>query len=526
MGLRLVACKLDGSAIGVTGHPLPLHTDQTPQVTIPLSDSRTGQMDVSMYEPIAGALTSAQIVVKVLYRNPKGANVLVLNGIVLTKHDDFDAGTTTVQLHDSTIRLKKRYLGYNHYSIMLGLGEQVSDPNVNAFTGGSFNGVSSAYGIPLDGTGVRLMLMDASHGASDWPGGGFSSVPALGIRTGKDNANRQPLYGSGGEPAGVPPAGFSITANASTTSNVLTGVVWPAGFTAANAAQYMAVDGPSGVIPDFTYVVSATGTTITLNQNPTANSTGGAFALEAAAYCQLSRGDCVYDDITQMVQAQGGFECDWIPVDATNLGFSGAAWLPGQLCELYTDNRVGTDRSQGNAGGHTPVVFVHGEGGFHLQHEPDANQLITYIVEVGPGGPTDALDEYNKAVYEANTVDTYGIWESWVQATSAGTGDTPISNQVLTNRAAAVLTAYQQVPQFCTASIDTDSVGKYAYGTDFFLGDTVTVYAKKGYVTVGPVAMRIISIGISQKDPEGNCKLDLTLVPHLTANPGISNTSL
>lgn len=528
-GLLLTVCDLTGAPL-VEGSsaPLPVQTPDQPQVTIPLSDSRTGQLAVSMYEPIAGALEAATTVVKCVYINPKGDAILVLNGMVLNPQEDYDAATVTVTLHDHTIRLKKRYLGYNHYSIMLGIGDTVSDGNVNAYTGGDFNGITSDYGIPLDGTGLRLMMMDTSHGASDWPGGGFTGIPSMGIRPGVDNANRQPVYGV----EGIPPAGVdgwtatTVEGSDTLTSVDMSGATWADGTsgtpTWADLVQYAALYGTG--IADFAQIVSTDegAGTIQMSQPATANGTAVAMTTEAAIYCQLSRGDCVYDDWTDMVQAQGAFECDFIPIDKANLGISGGTWEAGQFVELYTDNRVGTDRSQSQTAV-TPVVFVHGIGGFHLVASPDADQLITYEVQVGPGGPWDPLDILNKITMNSSTgVETYGVWEDWEQNTSAGTGDSPISNQTLADRAEAVLTGYQNPPKFLTCTIDIDEVSQYCYGTDFFLGDTVTVYAKKGYRTLGPMDVRITSVGITQVDHDGNCQLTLTLVPFLTADAGIS----
>lgn len=560
-GLFLTVCDLNGNAItDGSDRPLPVRTPDQPQVTIPLSDSRTGQVAVSMYEPVAGVLhdSAGEAVVRMLYRNPKGDEVLVLNGIVMNPDSNFDAGTVTAQLHDSTMRLKKRFLGYNHASIILGQGEPLdsegtsySEDILDTAGLGEFYNISSVYGIPLDGFGLRLLLLDTSHGAADWHGWPYPSddefvaIPPMGIRYqpgySVDDANPQPAYG----PNGVPPTGVGgliggaaegtgFSASATEGSAVLENVnldgATDAGGNAATWAElveYMALTGPG--IPEFAQILSTDegASTITMSLDATEN-TGAtsdglnAYVAQAAIYCQLSRGDCVYDDLSDMVQAQGAFECDWIPVDAAHLGPSGATWVAGQLCELYTANRVGTDRSQGNPAGNVPVVFVNGIGGFHLDFSPDADSLITYEVQVGPGGPDGDEDVLNKVEFIADSVNTYGIWEDWQQATAAGTGDTPISNYVLANRAAAILTAYQQVPKFMTATIDTDAIGAYAFGTDYFLGDTVTVVGQKGYVSVGPVAVRITQIEVTQTDPNGNCQIQLSLVPYLTANPGIS----
>lgn len=563
-GLYLQVCDLAGDPLSDSlGRPLPAKTTDQPQVTIPLSDSRTGQFGVSMYEAIAEALvqsgtptSAATVVVKVLYINPKGDESLALNGILINPDANFDDGTVTCQLHDHTIRLKNRYLGYDHASICLSWGVEVGGDNNASYSYtvledvglGEFYQISSEFGVPLDGYGLRLLILDTSHGASDWPGGGFDGIPSLGIRytpgvNSVDNANRQPNFVVTDDYA-IPPTGIGglilglsegtgFSAEATEGSAVLTDVSLVGATdkegntpTWTNFYEYGALYGPG--IPQFAYIESfdEDANTVTMSVEATENvdvETTGAntFFVEDAVYCQLTRGDCVYDDLTDMVQAQGAFECDWVPVDKTHKGFSGADWETGQFVELYTANQVGTDRSKGN-GSVTPVQFVHGLGGFHLNWAPDATQLVTYSVQCGTGGDVDPNDYFNKAVIISSAVGYYGYWEQWAQATSAGDGDTVIANTVLADRARAILTAYQNPPQFITATVDTDVIGAYCYGTDFFLGDIVTVYAKKGYCTVGPLKVRITEIGISQVDADGNCQLSLTMVPYLTAAPGVS----
>lgn len=541
-----------GNPLGVdmsSPHPAIIRTPTGPNAVIPLSDSRTGQVTVSMYDEIAGYVAhgAATVYIRMIYVNPKGTPVLVLNGLVLQPTADFDGGTVTASLHDPTLRLKKRNLSYAAYSIMLGLNqEEVSDAAVNSKTGGDFNGVTSIYGIPVDGTGIRLLIYDAWAGQDDPTTHDDPDIPSTGIRMGQDDANRQPVYVGGVPPQGVGgwigshgENGTGFTAQATAGSNTLTNVNFsgatPAGKSIDDILEYMALSGPG--IPEFAHVIIASGTSIEMSDNATENTdpttTGlNAYVAQDAIYAQLSRGDVVYDDILDMVQAQGTFECDWVPVAPGFLGISGDAWEASQMCELYTANQIGSDRSVGGnapagAGENSPVLFIHGVGGFHLTYAPDADSLITYSVEVGPGGPRDAAQFLNKVEREASPQNqTYGLYEDWQQAISAGTGDSPISNAVLSNRVSATLAAYSTVPEFITATIDTDSIGgtgpgapPYCYGDDFFLGDVVTVYAERGNVTVGPLDVRITQISITQTDENGNCQLDLTMVPYVAFGP-------
>lgn len=153
-----------------TGHPMLGGSRQQGQVTVPVNDSRTGQLQISMYNQAAQFLTPGDTCVKALY-----GDQLVLWGIVLQPTSDFDAGTVTVTLHDSTIRLKHRFLRYG-------------DASVTA-------SIHGGAGIPLDGSGIRTLISD-----SEPPGGG---VPGTGILLpGIDTVPAQPaLVG------GVPPAG-------------------------------------------------------------------------------------------------------------------------------------------------------------------------------------------------------------------------------------------------------------------------------------------------------------------------------
>ena len=515
--------------------PATQQTQQQPQVTIPLSDSRTGQLQVSMYEPIAEILSAGDTAFKVIYRNPNGTNMLVLNGIVLQPTGDFDAGTIAFTVHDPTIRLKHRYLSWDHDSIRLSRGVTVSDADLDAFCGGSFDGVNSVYGVPLDGRGLRIIVWDA--GSSTALRGG---TPPFGIRKGKDDSTQQPDYVT----AGMPPSGVGglrsdgvtdgvgFTATATAGSDTLTAVDFTGATNADGSTPTMAdilpyaridCDSDPTLLPFTTAwpsVVSTTATTIVMSQKAAATATvANGFVTEDAIYCQLTRGDCCYDDITDMVQAAASFECDWVPVDFDHLGPSGDTWVEGQMCELYTADRIGIDRSQGNPEGNAPVVFVHGQGGFHLTYAPDADQMVTFSTQVGPGGQADPNDYFNKASLICDSANTYGFYQEWVQATSAGAGDTPISNALLANRAVADLTAYQFPPKFMTATVDSDKVAKYIYGDDFNLGDTVTIYAHKGHYTVGPISARITQVGLTQTDENGNVQIDLTLVPHITAKP-------
>ena len=520
-GIMLIATDLTGAVKGdAVGRPLPLRTVQTPQVTVPLSDSRTGQVTVSMYERIAEKITAGDTCMKMYYTNPKGTRVFLLNGIVLQPVSDYDSGTIAVTILDPTERLKRRYLTYDSIAIELSIGTAVSDASVDAYTGGSFDGVTSVYGIPNDGRGLRVMLWDAAGGTVERGGG----VP-YGLRKGKDDSTPQPAYVAGVPPSGVVAFTATATAGSDTLTNVGFSGATPVGSTIADVLQYMRLNGPG--IPAFASVASASGTSIVMDRpalstHPYTGDGANAFTAEDAIYCQLSRGDCIYDDFQQMVNAQGGLEADWIPVDADFTGKSGDAWSAGQMAELYTSDRIGTDRSQSNTGGHAPVVFVHGLHGVHITHSPDADQLVTYSVQVGPGGPQDPLDQFNKAeMIATGPADTFGYYQSWDMALAAGTGDSPISNNLLANRARAELTGFQEPPDFVTITVDSDVQLPFAYGDDFFLGDTVTVVAHKGFKSF-QADMRITSIGVSQVDEDGNCQLQITAVPYLIEVPATS----
>lgn len=528
MGLVVNLTDLLGSPVNGpyagADRPLPLVSSNGATVTIPLSDSRTGEVQISVYENAAASLAAgaATTCIKMTYVNPKGDAILVLNGFVLQPTTDFDAGTVQATIIDPTLKFKKRYCHWQHVAMALSDGLAVNtygyDSGVDSFAGVSYyaDGLETDYGIPMDGRGLLILLWDCMFGTWDRPGSNSfaDSTPGTGMRAGINASTQQPDFVSAIPPNGV----SSFTAHSTAGSTSLTSVSSLTGI-----LEYQRIDGPG--IPAYCTVVSASGSTIVMSKPATATYTPGTFSTEDAIYCQLSRGDCMYDDIQDIVLASGSFEFDLVPIDADHLGPSGDAWAPGQMAELHIEDQVGTNRSRTQCltYGGEPVVFVHGEGGCHVTWAPDADQLRTYVTEVGPGGPADPLDQYNKALVFGDTTEVYGLYEDWELAQTAGSGDNEISNALLKNRATAILAAYQTVPNFITLTIDSDAVGTYCYGTDFFVGDIVTVFARRGTVTLGPIDVRILSVTITQIDANGNCQLEISVAPYLTVVSGLGD---
>lgn len=153
--LRFVLTDLDGTPLGPA-----LQETSVGEVVIPLSDSRTGTVAVSMYDPAAAPIASGKVAAKVVY-----GDELVFAGVILKASDDFAAGVVTCTLHDMTIRPKHRNLRYGHSSVDASL-----DPNP---------------GIPVDGTGFRMLLTDIDDGGG--------SIPKSGIDTGTDDVPPQPV---------------------------------------------------------------------------------------------------------------------------------------------------------------------------------------------------------------------------------------------------------------------------------------------------------------------------------------------
>lgn len=460
-----------------SGAPSPGRTTQQGQVTIPNNDSRTGQLQVSMYEPTSGICLdgAAKICVQALY----GPH-LVLWGIVLQPTGDFDAGTVLSTLHDSSIRLKHRYLRYGDTSVSASLAD--------------------GAGIPLDGTGVRTLIADAERPGGSSPGLGIVYVPGV------DDVHAQPALVGGT----TIPVEVDFTGDTTSASPVITGI------TDTSTLHLDQLVSGDGITVDLYILSIDSGTQITLDGNVDTGRTGGSYVAGAGLYVGVARGDCIYDDVQDMTDAADGFEIDFVPFDADHASPSGATWAAGDMCEIVTKPTMGTDRSQGNADGNAPVVFVHGRGGFHCVVAPDANQLRNYSVQTEPGGPTDPDDVAGIAlVHDFDSEDDVGLWEDFSSA------DNTVGIAVLTNRAKAIVTAYAQVPKYTTATCDNDSPCGYQFMEDFFVGDIVTVFARKGYCQV-LVNMRITQAQINQIDSNGNVSLALTIVPALTAGAGLT----
>lgn len=156
------------------GEPSPGFTTKNGFVNRPLSDSRLGQMAVSMYEPAAALLTAADTAIKVFY-----GPYFILWGIVLKPSADFDAGVVTCSLHDSTIRFKHRNERYGDSSVTS------SDP---VTPGGA--------GIPVDGVGYRMIISEAERPSGLPPGTGV-------LQYGVDTVPGQPALVGGHPPSGA-----------------------------------------------------------------------------------------------------------------------------------------------------------------------------------------------------------------------------------------------------------------------------------------------------------------------------------
>lgn len=156
------------------GEASPGRTLQNTFVNRPLSDSRIGQIAVSMYEPAAALLTAGDTCVKVFY-----GPYFLLWGIVLKPSSDWDRGLITASLHDSTVRFKHRNERYGDSAVT------VSDP---VTPGGA--------GIPLDGSGFRQIIANAERPSGLPPGTGV-------LTPGIDTVPAQPALVGGHPPTGA-----------------------------------------------------------------------------------------------------------------------------------------------------------------------------------------------------------------------------------------------------------------------------------------------------------------------------------
>lgn len=158
--LRFVAVDLEGSPVD-RGSILEF---DSAEVIVALCDQRTGRVVVSMEEPSSAYLSEGDTAIKVIY-----GQTLALHGIATKVNDQFAAGTVTATVKDPTVRLQHRNLRYGHSSVTASL-----DP---------------LPGIPLDGTGLRMLITDA---------GGGGSIPHTHIQTGVDTVTPQGTVDDGG----------------------------------------------------------------------------------------------------------------------------------------------------------------------------------------------------------------------------------------------------------------------------------------------------------------------------------------
>lgn len=141
---------IDGTDLGLLTRYAGLEID------VPLNDSRTGNITISMYDPISRLIRPIDRMIKVYlsdYPEP------VFWGHIVQPVKDYAAGTITCSLHDPTIKLKHNFHRF---------GDIVVDA-----------------GYPIDGTGVMQLI----ESAIPYVG---SSVKPLGIDWGTAVGNFQP----------------------------------------------------------------------------------------------------------------------------------------------------------------------------------------------------------------------------------------------------------------------------------------------------------------------------------------------
>lgn len=153
------------------------------EVYIPLNDSRTAKLSLSMGDPLirTGTLRPYSTQLHFTYVTPNGAH-LVMWGIVTLLEYDSENERVTVSVVDHSLRLKSHFVRFGH--LILNGSDNAELPNPFN-TPGHHHGVGN---IPIDAVGLQY-LVDAARITDEQAARG---VPDIGIALGSDDTDHLP----------------------------------------------------------------------------------------------------------------------------------------------------------------------------------------------------------------------------------------------------------------------------------------------------------------------------------------------
>ena len=238
---------------------------------------------------------------------------------------------------------------------------------------------------------------------------------------------------------------------------------------------------------------------------PTLGVSDGTNDFTAAALRKLgvSRSDQVWNSLVQLSQTQGpDFELE--PVDNVAQTYA----------KLNTFTKQGTDRS-------ATVQFHYGTGLSNLEDlEFQEGEEYVNLVHV-----QDRDKKYRVTTTNATALARTGPYIAWDATDFDATGMTQAEAEtVLGAHGADLITAYSQPLTALTATLPVDTDTSLRYGTDFFIGDTIGVAGKDGFLNLPLGAYRVESVGLNLEGSDGATRTSLDVVADRTTGDTINNS--
>lgn len=170
---------------------------------------------------------------------------------------------------------------------------------------------------------------------------------------------------------------------------------------------------------------------------------------------------------------------------------------------------------KGNPDKRATIVFQYGFGVGNVEemtYKPGGDRVLNYYVAVTES-KDDTKDEHRGIKQDYSSRVRYGTYMGWKAEGSNTVFESTDPAEVLISLASMYVAAYGVPPDFVEFTPKPDAaVGAYLYVRDYWPGDTVTVQAKRGYLTFNGEAF-ITKVTLTQKDEAGNTQTKVEAVP-------------
>ena len=220
----------------------------------------------------------------------------------------------------------------------------------------------------------------------------------------------------------------------------------------------------------------------------------------------VARSDQVWNAMVQLSQIDGALDFELEPVDNVSQTYA----------KLNTYTKQGTDRS-------ATVQFHYGTGLSNLEDlEFQEGEEYVNLVHV-----QDRDKKYRVTTTNATALARTGPYIAWDATDFDGTrpGITQAEAEtVLGAYGRGIITAYSQPLTALTATLPVDTDTSLRYGTDFFIGDTIGVAGKDGFLNLPLGAYRVESVGLNLEGSDGATRTSLDVVADRTSGDTINNS--